>query len=201
MAADALRLSDGYFEAPPVVCYLDRGHGAAIRRARTRLPGGGESPVAIVRVPRERMIGSAWHYFVVTALIQKYLEPSRKATQGPLADYELVNLPIGSTRIWSGDDKQTCDIKFAYSFGKKLEQHRSAQRMPDENKWVHCRAQPFLKRPLPPFVRRPTRHWHPRAHDVVVITQTAPNIGHQRRATLTTPLWPSAVNYENLVAH
>jgi hypothetical protein len=58
VAADALRLSGGYFEAPPVVCYLDRGHGAAIRRARTRLPGGGESPVAIVRVPRERMIGS-----------------------------------------------------------------------------------------------------------------------------------------------
>jgi len=37
---------------------LDRGHGAAIRRARTRLPGGGENPVAIIRVPPERMIGS-----------------------------------------------------------------------------------------------------------------------------------------------
>jgi hypothetical protein len=41
-----------------VVCYLDRGPGAAIRRARTRLPGGGLSPVAVIRVPRERMIGS-----------------------------------------------------------------------------------------------------------------------------------------------
>jgi hypothetical protein len=57
VAADALRLP-GYFEPPPVICYLVRGHGAAIRRARTRLPGGGESPVAIVRVPRERMVGS-----------------------------------------------------------------------------------------------------------------------------------------------
>ena len=47
-----------YYEVPPVICYLDRGHGAAIRRARTRLPGGGENPVAIIRVPRERMIGS-----------------------------------------------------------------------------------------------------------------------------------------------
>ena len=47
-----------YYEAPPVICYLDRSMGAAIRRARTRLPGGGESPVAIIRVPRERMIGS-----------------------------------------------------------------------------------------------------------------------------------------------
>jgi hypothetical protein len=57
-AADALTLPGGYYEAPAVVCYLDRGHGAAIRRARTRLPGGGENPVAIIRVPRERMVGS-----------------------------------------------------------------------------------------------------------------------------------------------
>lgn len=57
-ASDALELPGRYFEAPPVVCYLARGQGAAIRRARTRLPGGGESPVAIVRVPRERMVGT-----------------------------------------------------------------------------------------------------------------------------------------------
>lgn len=44
--------------SPPVVCYLDRGGGAAIRRARTRLPGGEFNPVALVRIPRERMIGS-----------------------------------------------------------------------------------------------------------------------------------------------
>ncbi len=57
VAADGLALP-GYYEAPPVICYLDRGAGAAIRRARTRLPGGGENPVALIRVPRERMIGS-----------------------------------------------------------------------------------------------------------------------------------------------
>lgn len=57
VAADALALP-GYYEAPPVVCYLDRGTGAAIRRARTRLPGGGDNPVALIRVPRERMVGS-----------------------------------------------------------------------------------------------------------------------------------------------
>lgn len=57
VSADALALP-GYYEAPPVICYLDRGVGAAIRRARTRLPGGGDNPVAIIRVPRERMIGS-----------------------------------------------------------------------------------------------------------------------------------------------
>jgi hypothetical protein len=56
-SADALYLPGGYFQSPPVICYLDRGIGAAIRRARTRLPGGGENPVAVVRVPRERMIG------------------------------------------------------------------------------------------------------------------------------------------------
>ena len=57
VSADALALP-GYYDAPPVICYLDRGVGAAIRRARTRLPGGGENPVAIIRVPRERMVGS-----------------------------------------------------------------------------------------------------------------------------------------------
>lgn len=57
VSADALALL-GYYTAPPVVCYLDRGIGAAIRRARTRMPGGGENPVAVIRVPRERMVGS-----------------------------------------------------------------------------------------------------------------------------------------------
>jgi hypothetical protein len=57
LAAEALTIPGVRFTAPEVICYLDRGPGAAIRRARTRLPGGGESPVAIVRVPRERMVG------------------------------------------------------------------------------------------------------------------------------------------------
>ncbi len=58
VSADALILPGNHYKAPPVICYLDRGHGAAIRRARTRLPGGGENPVAVIRVPRERMVGS-----------------------------------------------------------------------------------------------------------------------------------------------
>jgi hypothetical protein len=43
---------------PPLMCFLQRGHGAAIRRARTRLPGGDLNPVAVIQVPRERMVGS-----------------------------------------------------------------------------------------------------------------------------------------------
>jgi hypothetical protein len=57
-AEDAIALASRFYDAPPVVTYLDRGHGAAIRRARTRLPGGGENPVAVIRIPRERMVGS-----------------------------------------------------------------------------------------------------------------------------------------------
>ncbi|RMG26249.1 MAG: hypothetical protein D6730_09500 [Bacteroidetes bacterium] len=58
LAADALDIGNGYFQRPPLICYLDRGHGAAIRRARTRLPGGDKNPVGIIRVPRERMVSS-----------------------------------------------------------------------------------------------------------------------------------------------
>ena len=58
VSADALHLRGHYYQAPAIVCYLDRGLGGAIRRSRTRLPGGGESPVAIIKIPRERMVGS-----------------------------------------------------------------------------------------------------------------------------------------------
>lgn len=58
VAADALAIPGGFYAAPPVICYLDSSPGAAIRRARTRLPGGGDNPVAIIRLPRERMVGS-----------------------------------------------------------------------------------------------------------------------------------------------
>jgi hypothetical protein len=66
-AQDALELPGGYFDAPPIVCYLHRGLGGAIRRARTRLPGGGANPVAIIRVPRERMIG----YGIASSLVHE----------------------------------------------------------------------------------------------------------------------------------
>ena len=56
-ATDAMSLP-GHLEVPPVLCYLARDAGGAIRRARTRLPGGGSNPVALIRLPRERMIGS-----------------------------------------------------------------------------------------------------------------------------------------------
>ncbi len=58
LAEDALALPGNYYDAPPLICFLERGHGAAIRRARTRLPGGDENPVGVIQIPRERMIGS-----------------------------------------------------------------------------------------------------------------------------------------------
>jgi hypothetical protein len=57
-ARDALDVPGMPYQLPPLVCYLQRGQGAAIRRARTRLPGGGENPIAIIKVPRERMVGT-----------------------------------------------------------------------------------------------------------------------------------------------
>jgi len=66
-AEDALALDGDYFESPPIVCHLARGIGGAIRRARTRLPGGGTSPVAVIRIPRERMIG----YGIASSLVHE----------------------------------------------------------------------------------------------------------------------------------
>jgi hypothetical protein len=57
VAADALDVATPYATPSPLVCFLARGPGAAIRRARTRLPGGAPNPVGIIRVPRERMVG------------------------------------------------------------------------------------------------------------------------------------------------
>jgi hypothetical protein len=57
-ARDGLRQPGVPARLPPVICYVERGHGGAIRRARTRLPGGGNNPVAVIRMPRERMVGT-----------------------------------------------------------------------------------------------------------------------------------------------
>jgi hypothetical protein len=58
VAAEDVVALPPYYETPPVLCYLDRGPGAAIRRARTRLPGGGDNPIALIQIPRERMVGT-----------------------------------------------------------------------------------------------------------------------------------------------
>ena len=58
VADDMLRGRSRLLGGPPVICYLERGRGAAIRRAKTRLPAGRKNPVAIVRIPRERMVSS-----------------------------------------------------------------------------------------------------------------------------------------------
>lgn len=58
LAQDALRVDAAGNDDTRLVVYLARGAGAAIRRAKTRLPGGKPNPVGIIRLPRERMIGS-----------------------------------------------------------------------------------------------------------------------------------------------
>ena len=59
VARQAIAVEGATVKAPPLICYLDRGWGGAIRRARTKLPGGDQNPVAIIRLPRERMVCSA----------------------------------------------------------------------------------------------------------------------------------------------
>ena len=60
VSADALKLRGEFYEAPPIICHLDRGIGAADSPGAHALPGGGDNPVAIIRVPRERMIGTGF---------------------------------------------------------------------------------------------------------------------------------------------
>ena len=105
VAADALELP-GVYQPPPVACYLDRGYGAAIRRARTRLPGGGENPIAVIRVPRERMVGSGvasslvhetGHQAAASLGLLESLRPHLQAMTvelGPLGD------PDGQSAAW-----------------------------------------------------------------------------------------------------
>jgi hypothetical protein len=108
VSADALALP-GYIQAPPLICYLDRGIGAAIRRSRTRLPGGGENPVAIIRVPRERMVGSG----IASSLVHEVghqaaallgLVPSLQAAikAGPHA--------LGDAQVWGLFDRWISEI-------------------------------------------------------------------------------------------
>jgi hypothetical protein len=85
LAVDSLMLGIGDREPYAVITYLDRGMGAAIRKARTRLPGGGQNPVAIIRVPRERMVGSGIGASLVhevghqVAAVLELVEPLRGA--------------------------------------------------------------------------------------------------------------------------
>jgi hypothetical protein len=58
LAEDMLAAGVARSDRPPLACYLDRGRGAAIRRARTRFADGELNSLAMVRLPRERMIGS-----------------------------------------------------------------------------------------------------------------------------------------------
>lgn len=92
VADDALALAPHY-EPPPVLCYLDRGPGAAIRRARTRLPGGGANPVALIQIPRERMVGAgvaaslaheAGHQAAALLRLVESLRAELRATPGPI---------------------------------------------------------------------------------------------------------------------
>lgn len=59
LSEDGLKVGQSFFdEMPDLMVFLERGHGAAIRRARTRLPGGDQNPVAVIQIPRERLVGS-----------------------------------------------------------------------------------------------------------------------------------------------
>lgn len=114
LAQDALRLETSDDGDTRLVVYLARGAGAAIRRAKTRLPGGKPNPVGIIRLPRERMIGSG----IASSLVhevghqgaaQLELVPSlrteieRRAARDPDGGWEVWSLWISEivADMWS----------------------------------------------------------------------------------------------------
>jgi hypothetical protein len=103
LAADALTVRAPGMDRVPAVCYLARGPGAAIRRARTRLPGGQPNPVAVIRVPRERMVGGG----IASSLVHEVghqgaalldLVPSLRADLSRRA----ADDPEGAWHVWDG---------------------------------------------------------------------------------------------------
>lgn len=114
LAQDALRTDVPSGEDIDMVVYLARGAGAAIRRAHTRLPGGQPNPVGIIRIPRERMIGSG----IASSLIHEVghqgaaqldlvrslrLEIDQRAAQAPNAPWNVWSLWISEivADLWS----------------------------------------------------------------------------------------------------
>lgn len=87
LAQDGLTTRPQLYERPPLVCYLDRGIGGAIRRVFTNLPGGGSNGVALVRIPRERLCGNG-----LASLLHEV------GHQGSA----LLNLPRAYTRVLLG---------------------------------------------------------------------------------------------------
>jgi hypothetical protein len=117
LAGDALRVAVEGYEPVPAICYLARGPGAAIRRARTRLPGGRPNPVAIIRVPRERMIGSG----VASSLIHEV--GHQGAAQLGLVQSLRTDLARAASRdpegVWPTWDRWISEIVAdAWSVGK-----------------------------------------------------------------------------------
>lgn len=104
-AQDALALP-GHLEPPPVVCFLAREAGGAIRRARTRMPGGGENPVALIRLPRERMLSAGIASSLVHEVGHQAIEllELRESLRGSLlaSGARLPERERASWRTWVG---------------------------------------------------------------------------------------------------
>jgi hypothetical protein len=108
-AAEALLVPGRFFEGPPVICSLHRGAGGAIRRARTRLPGGGDNPVALIRIPRERMIG----FGIASSLVHEVGHQGAALLQlveSLRAQLRPIRMRTGLRRAWDLWDRWISEI-------------------------------------------------------------------------------------------
>ena len=114
LVQDALVIDAAGIPKAPLVCFLERGHGAAIRKARTRLPGGKSNPVGVIQVPRERMVSNGIASSLVHevghqgAAMLEILKPLKKAL------YEKGVADPGRALAWQLFDRWISEIVADY---------------------------------------------------------------------------------------
>jgi hypothetical protein len=110
LAEDGLQAGKELFEIPALMVFLERGHGAAIRRARTRLPGGDENPVAIIQIPRERMVGSGIAASLIHEVGHQAAESLQLTTRIKTALGKITGSTTKNTDAWKHYERWISEI-------------------------------------------------------------------------------------------
>lgn len=110
LAEDGLNVCKEFFDVPALMVFLQRGHGAAIRRARTRLPGGDENPVAVIQIPRERLVGSGIAASLIHEVGHQAAESMELTKQLRVELGKKIKTASGNTSAWKHYERWISEI-------------------------------------------------------------------------------------------